>query len=409
MRRFGWAVLGVLAAVDCGGSGGGTGPVPGSIAISAGNNQVAAAGSVLPESLAVLVKDAGGAPLAGVNVSFSITAGGGSVSPASRATNASGIAKTQRTLGPNAGTQTVNATAGSLAPAQFSAVSQISGAVNIANSTAGPLTDTVGTVRAESLAVLVTDQNATPISGITVNWSSAGGAVSPTSSVTGATGVAKTRFTYGTVAGNQPASATVTGLVGSPVQIALNATAGAAVTIVKVAGDNGSAGPGGAANYTVQSRDSHANASGGVTIDWAVGTGGGSISPPQNTTGSNGNATAIRTLGSGFGSQTATATANGLAGTPSVTFATNVTATVQVADFSFTPTTLTVPLNTTVTWEWQGTTAPHTVTFDPMTGKPTDIAQKTSGSDTRQFTTAGTFTYHCSIHPVMTGTITVTP
>jgi len=220
MRRFGLFVLGVLAAVNCGGGGdGGTGPTPNTIAVSAGNNQVGAAGTALPESLAVIVRDQGGAPLAGVNVTFTITAGGGSVSPASRATNAAGIAKTSRTLGPNAGTQTVNAGSGSLTPVQFSAVSQINGAVNIANSTTGPLTDSVGATKAESLVVLVTDQNATPVQGVTVTWTSAGGAVSATSVPTSAAGLSKVRFTYGTAAGNQSATATVTGLVGSPVSI----------------------------------------------------------------------------------------------------------------------------------------------------------------------------------------------
>jgi hypothetical protein len=126
MRRFSLLVFGVLALIDCGGGGGGgTGPTPNTIAVSAGNNQVGEAGTALAESLAVIVRDQGGAALAGVNVSFTVTAGGGSVSPASRVTDVAGIAKTRRTLGPSAGTQTVNAAAGSLTPVQFSAVSQI--------------------------------------------------------------------------------------------------------------------------------------------------------------------------------------------------------------------------------------------------------------------------------------------
>jgi len=93
MRRFGLLLVSVLATARCGGGDGGTGPTPNTLAVSAGNNQVGAAGTALAESLAVIVRDQGGAPLAGVNVTFTITAGGGSVSPASRATNAAGIAK----------------------------------------------------------------------------------------------------------------------------------------------------------------------------------------------------------------------------------------------------------------------------------------------------------------------------
>jgi adhesin/invasin len=412
MKRFGLLLLGVLATTMCGGGDGGTGPTPNTIAVNGGNNQVGAAGTALPESLAVIVKDQSGAVLSGVTVTFAIAAGGGAVSPASRVTDAAGIAKTRRTLGPNAGTQTVNASAGTLTPVQFSAVSQINGAVNIANSTTGAVTDTVGSVKAESLVVLVTDQNATPVPGIAVAWTSAGGSVSSASVPTSAAGLSKVRFTYGNAAGIQTATATVTGLVGSPLTVTLTGTAGTAVSIAKTAGDNGSAAPSTAVNYTVQSRDSHGNPKGGVTIDWAVGTGGGSITPPQNVTAANGNATAQRTLGSGLGAQTAVATAAALPGAPADTFTTTaaIVTTVQVADFSFTPSVLTnIPSGTTITWDWgTGPTAQHTVTFE-VAGAPTDIPARTSGSVGRQFTNTGTFTYHCAIHPSMMGSVTVVP
>ncbi len=412
MRRFCLFVLGGLVVNACGGGGnGGTGPTPNTIAVSAGNNQVAAAGTALPESLAVIVHDQGGAPLAGVNVTFAVTAGGGTVSPTTRVTDASGIAKTRRTLGPNAGTQTASATAGSLAPVPFSAVAQINGAVNITNSTTGALTDTVGATKAESLAVLVTDQSATPIQGVTVTWASAGGAVSATSAPTTAAGLSKVRFTYGNGSGNQTAMATASGLVGSPVTITLNATAGNAVSIAKTAGDHGAAAPSGQVTYTVQSRDSHGNPKGGVTIDWAVLTGGGSITPAQNVTGTNGNASAQRTLGAGTGDQTATATANGLGGTPSVTFTTTATTvtTVNVADNSFTPNAVTITKGTAVNWAWVGTTSAHNVTFANTPGKPANIGDMTSGSMQRTFDTAGTFNYQCTNHAGMTGSVTVTP
>jgi plastocyanin len=412
MKRFCLLLLGVLATTQCGGGGGGTGPTPNTIAVSAGNDQVGAAGTALAESLAVIVKDQSGAVLSGVTVNFAVTAGGGSVSPASRVTNAAGIAKTRRTLGPNAGTQTVSAGASNLTPVQFSAVSQINGAVNIANSTTGPLTDTVGAVKAESLAVLVADQNAAPIQGINVAWASVGGLVSAASVPTSAAGVSKVRFTYGTSAVAQSATATVTGLVGSPVTVTLTATAGTAVSIAKTVGDNGTTGPSSQVTYTLQSRDSHGNPKGGVTIDWAVDSGGGSITPPQNTTAANGNATATRTLGGGVGVQTATAAAAGLTGAPQVKFRTTaaIITTVEVSDFQFSPSTINgIPLGTTITWAWQGTTALHNVTFDAGAGVPPPISNRTSGTGTATFNSAGTFPYHCTNHPQMTGSVTVNP
>ncbi|HEV8399894.1 MAG TPA: hypothetical protein VGQ18_08655 [Gemmatimonadales bacterium] len=413
MKRFGLVVSCVFVTLQCGGGDGGTGPTPGSISKTGGDGQVAAAGTALAESLAVTVLDQNNAPLAGVNVNFAVLSGGGTVSPGARVTNATGVAKTRRTLGPAAGTQLVTATAGSLAPVQFSAVSQINGAVNIANSTTGPLTDSVDAVKAESLTVLVTDQTAAPVQGVAVAWASTGGSVSAASVPTSAAGLSKVRFTYGTASGNQSATATVTGLVGSPVTLTFTATAGTAVTIAKVSGDNGTTTPGGQATYTVQGRDTHGNPKAGVTIDWAVATGGGSIAPPQNTTLANGNASAVRTLGGGLGDQTATATASSVSGTPVQTFTTTsaIVTTVLVRDFNFTPATLTsIPVNTTITWDWgTGPTAPHTVTFDPVAGAPAEITQRTAGSVGRQFTQTGTFTYHCAIHAQMTGSVQVVP
>jgi plastocyanin len=167
--------------------------------------------------------------------------------------------------------------------------------------------------------------------------------------------------------------------------------------------------------YTVQSRDSHGNPKGGVTIDWAVASGGGSIAPAQNTTAANGNVSAQRTLGGGTGDQTATATAAGLPTSPTVTFTTTaaIVTTVQVANNSFTPSNITVPVNSVVTWEWQNATVAHNVTFTAPKpqGTPADIPDKsTVGTVPRTFTTAGTFNYSCTNHPgIMTGTVTVTP
>lgn len=78
-----------------------------------------------------------------------------------------------------------------------------------------------------------------------------------------------------------------------------------------------------------------------------------------------------------------------------------------IQNFSFHPDPLTVTVGTTVTWTNQDT-APHTSTSDPSSTFKWDtgtLAQGKSGSVT--FTQAGTFTYHCSVHPNMHGTIVV--
>lgn len=77
------------------------------------------------------------------------------------------------------------------------------------------------------------------------------------------------------------------------------------------------------------------------------------------------------------------------------------------AGFAFSPDTMTVKAGTTVTWT-NKTGAPHTVTSD--SGDPASFNGSVGGGATFSFTftTPGTYQYHCSIHPNMTATITVT-
>jgi len=77
---------------------------------------------------------------------------------------------------------------------------------------------------------------------------------------------------------------------------------------------------------------------------------------------------------------------------------------VTIQNFSFGPATLEVPVGTTVTWTNKDSTN-HTATADD--GSFDSKAISTGQTFTQTFTTAGTFTYHCSIHTTMTGTITV--
>jgi plastocyanin len=82
----------------------------------------------------------------------------------------------------------------------------------------------------------------------------------------------------------------------------------------------------------------------------------------------------------------------------------SVTATTGQA---FTPDKVTIKAGGTVTWVFQNLA--HTVTFNtPVpTGTPADIAASINTSVSRPFSTAGSFSYHCSIHPGMTGVVIV--
>ena len=81
------------------------------------------------------------------------------------------------------------------------------------------------------------------------------------------------------------------------------------------------------------------------------------------------------------------------------------TNTVTIQDYSFQPSTLTVPKGTTVTWHNQGS-VDHTVTSDT---KGLFDSRVSPGKEfSIPFSTPGTYNYHCSIHTSMHGTIVVT-
>ena len=77
------------------------------------------------------------------------------------------------------------------------------------------------------------------------------------------------------------------------------------------------------------------------------------------------------------------------------------------ASLAFSPASLTISPGETVTFAF-GSVA-HNVFFDaPDAATPTDIPGNNSNKSVqRTFSTAGTYRYHCTIHPTMTGTVTV--
>ncbi|HEU4560434.1 MAG TPA: Ig-like domain-containing protein, partial [Longimicrobium sp.] len=73
-----------------------------------------AVNDTIADSLTVVLRDKYQNPVPGVTVAWAVTAGGGSVSPASVVTGANGLAKTRWIVGPTVAVHTVSATAGAL-------------------------------------------------------------------------------------------------------------------------------------------------------------------------------------------------------------------------------------------------------------------------------------------------------
>lgn len=78
-------------------------------------------------------------------------------------------------------------------------------------------------------------------------------------------------------------------------------------------------------------------------------------------------------------------------------------ANVSIVNFAFSPATVNISVNDSVKWTWAG--APHSTTSD--TGLWDSGIFGTGATFTRVFTSAGSFPYHCTVHPFMQGAINV--
>jgi len=81
---------------------------------------------------------------------------------------------------------------------------------------------------------------------------------------------------------------------------------------------------------------------------------------------------------------------------------------VLVANFSFTPSTITVHVGESVTWVFDQPTAPHNVDSTSGPGSFDSGQPQGTGMYTHEFITPGTYTYICTVHPFMKGTVIVT-
>ena len=79
---------------------------------------------------------------------------------------------------------------------------------------------------------------------------------------------------------------------------------------------------------------------------------------------------------------------------------------VNIDNFAFAPASLTVTAGTTVTWTNHDEDPHNIVAEDGQFRSPT---MSSGGTFSYKFSTPGTFSYVCGIHPFMHGTVVVTP
>lgn len=323
IRRSPFALCAVLAAAllaSCQSPTGGGGTEPAALVPVSAPAAAGVPGRPLGDSTAVVVRDGRGRPVAGHTVAWTVTSGGGSVSPTTSVTDAEGVAKTHWTLGPTQGEQRLQAAVSESMTTTFTATAQIGAGAALTRVSGTGQTAAPGAALPQPLVVEVR-QNGTPVAGVTVTWSAAAGngTVTPATSVTDAAGRAQAAWTLGAAAGAQTATATVpgAGTVVFDATAAIPLPPGAA--LVKTAGDaqSGLRNRVLADSLEVTLRDAAGTPIPGATVQWAVTSGGGTLIPATSVTDANGRAHSAWLLGPNAGPATATAS---VAGGPTATF-----------------------------------------------------------------------------------------
>jgi hypothetical protein len=239
------------------------------------------------------VTDTGGNPSQGVTVSFAVTAGGGSVAPASAPTDVSGIATASSwTLGPGAGTNnnTVEATAAGLSgsPVVFTASGTGPPATQLSITTEPSGTAPSGAAFAQQPVIQLRDAGNNPVSqaGVVVTAAIASGGEAlggTTTATTDANGVASfTDLSISGTIGSRTLSFSAPSLTGAT-SASIDITAGPAAKLSISSGPStGTSGGTLSPAFVIQLQDAAGNPvigpSASVTVTIASGPGGGAIS-----------------------------------------------------------------------------------------------------------------------------------
>ena len=299
---------------------------PAALVALAGNAQSGTLGQPLTDSIDVRLTDAFANPIAGATIAFSIVSGGGGIAPATAVTDANGRARARWTLGALVGAQS--------ARAQLDGVPTIVAALAATGAPGAPVrleiitetsaTQTAGAPFAPAIVVRAVDAvgaTTTAFTG-TVNLvlaaNPASATPSGTLSTTAVAGIATFTNVMLTTSGVGYTFAATSGALVPDTTIAITVLSAAATQLTLVSGNtqSGVVITALAAPFVVRVSDAFNNPVAGVTVTWAILSGGGALSATSTATTAAGLGSTSLTLPSASGTVTVAATATGLTGSP---------------------------------------------------------------------------------------------
>ena len=303
-------------------------PEPMKLFIVSGYDQTGIVGEPLAEPFVVRVRDRNqdNKPLEGVQVTFTVLTGGGSLSTTTAITDIRGLAETTLTLGNEPGTNTVEVRAEGISKVvTFSAEATLSSPTptNLSIISGDNQEGLTGEALTNPLVTEVRDQHGASMAGVTVTFTvlTGSGTLSAETVMTDANGRAESTLTLGTDPGPVTVEASVEGISQTEVfnaEATLPPPIPTSLSIISGENQEGLTGAPLANLLIVQVHDQYGDPLAGIMVTFAATAGDGSLSATTTITDENGQAESTLTLGTDPGPNTVEVSVEGIAQT--VTF-----------------------------------------------------------------------------------------
>ena len=293
---------------------------PKTLEIFSGGDQEGAPGAALENPFVVEVRDQTDKPLPGVQVTFSVSSGGGTLSATSATTDSNGRAEGFLTLGPNPGTNTVEVAATGIQEKQTFNAEGIRIPETLDIVSGNDQEGLSGAALENPFVVEVRDQTDKPLPGVQVTFSvtSGGGTLSATSVTTNSNGRAESTLTLEPNQGINTVTVSVTGIQEQQTFTAEGIRIPLAFWIISGDKQQGLLGEALANPFVVEVRGQSGDPLPGVQVTFSVSSGGGTLSATITTTDNNGRVKSTLTLGPNPGTNTVKVAATGIHRTQSV-------------------------------------------------------------------------------------------
>ena len=188
--------------------------IPKRLEIVSGGDQEGLPGAALENPFVVEVRDQSDKPLPDVQVAFSVSSGGGTLSATSVTTNSNGRVESRLTLGPNTGTNTVTVSVAGIQAQQTFTAEGIRIPLAFWIISGDKQQGQLGEALAKPFVVEVRDQSGDSLPSVQVTFSvsSGGGTLSVTTATTDNNGRAESILTLGPNLGTNTVTVSVTGI-----------------------------------------------------------------------------------------------------------------------------------------------------------------------------------------------------